>query len=186
MRLSTDKQHDLLPVVILLTGLSGSGKTTIALALKEVLIGYCMPVIHLDGDDVRAGKPHIGFDEASRKNHNLSIIQQAASFEKAGSIVILSLIAPYRETRLQMRLACKNFIEVYVSADIPTCISRDVKGLYAKALAGKIDLFTGITAPYEAPLHPELTLETNYHSLEECITLLLACLPLKAALPTHY
>ena len=158
-----------LPAVVFFTGLSGAGKTTIAKAVQARLseTGH-IPVL-LDGDDIRAALQLTGFDEAARRQHNLATGRLAALFESQGHTVLVSLIAPYRDARQTIREGCKRFIEVYVSTPLETCIARDAKGLYAKALRGELPGFTGIEAPYEPPLQPELTLDTTTLTLEECV-----------------
>ncbi|WP_051878697.1 adenylyl-sulfate kinase [Chryseobacterium sp. FH1] len=146
--------------VIWLTGLSGAGKTTISNDLIRRFKNDGINPIYLDGDEIRNIIPNIGFDEESRKKHNLMIGLLSAMFEKQGNTVIVSLISPYNDIREQIRKACKNFIEVYVSTDFETCKSRDPKGLYRKAISGEIKNFTGLTAPYDVPLSPEIIIDT--------------------------
>jgi adenylylsulfate kinase len=157
------------PSVIFLTGLSGSGKTTIAreLMLKLKKKG-AVPVL-LDGDEIRNAIKLTGFDEESRKKHNLNVGYIASLFEAQGNIVIVSLISPYDDIRNKIREMCKNFIEVYVSTDIKVCMERDVKGLYAKAIKGEIKDFTGISAPYYPPNNPEVTIDTGSLSVRDCV-----------------
>lgn len=155
------------PAVIWLTGLSGSGKTTIANELKRRLKDIaCRPVI-LDGDEIRKITGQQSFDELSRKQHNLNVGLMASLFEKQGHLVIVSLISPYADIRNQVRSMCSNFIEVYLSTSLQVCIERDPKGLYRKALSGEIKDFTGISAPYFAPLSPELEIDTACQSVSE-------------------
>lgn len=156
-------------LVLLLTGLSGAGKTTIAKALQQTLAEKSLTSVLLDGDEIRNIIQLHAFDEASRKEHNLRVAKMASLFEAQGNIVIISLIAPYADVRLQMRKLCKNFFEIYLSADIQTCMERDPKGLYKKALSGEIKDFTGISAPYDAPQNPELNLDTSVLTVDECV-----------------
>lgn len=156
------------PAVIFLTGLSGSGKTTIAKALVEKYKKKGIVPVLLDGDEIRKVIHQTGFDEDSRKKHNLNVGYMASLLESQGNVVIVSLISPYIDTRNEIRAMCKKFIEVYVSTDINVCIQRDPKGLYAKAIAGEIKDFTGISAPYHAPENPELLLDTNVLSVAAC------------------
>ena len=156
------------PMVIWITGLSGAGKTTIARNLiRELRMQQINPVT-LDGDIMRFILQNQGFDEQSRKEYNATIGRLAASLEANGHVVVVSLISPYREIRDHIRSLCKNFCEVYVSTDLETCKQRDPKGLYKKALAGEIENFTGITAPYEPPLHPDIELNTTVLSEDAC------------------
>lgn len=156
------------PRVIWLTGLSGSGKTTIAKSLQIALQMRGVEPVMLDGDEIRATMQLRGFDEQSRKTHNHYVGYMAAVFEKRGHTVIVSLISPYAEIRNQIRTICQNFLEVHVCTALETCIQRDPKGLYKKALAGEIQDFTGISAPYEAPTQPDLSLDTAAIHLDEC------------------
>lgn len=159
--------------VVWLTGLSGAGKTTIANNLVAALRkNDCYPIL-LDGDIIRAVLQHNGFDEISRKEHNRMVGRLAKLLEQHQHLVIVALISPYREIRDEIRKRCDRFIEVYVSTDLETCSKRDSKGLYKKAIAGEISNFTGISAPYEKPLQPELELSTSLLTQEECTKLLL-------------
>jgi adenylylsulfate kinase len=148
------------PAVVLLTGLSGAGKTTIAKALIKKLRKKGVVPVLLDGDDIRKAISLDGFDELSRKRHNLNVGYMAKLLESQGKVVIVSMISPYDDVRNQIRSMCNRFIEVYVATDIAVCIERDPKGLYKKALQGEIPEFTGISAPYFAPKRPELVLNT--------------------------
>jgi adenylylsulfate kinase len=153
------------PAVIFLTGLSGSGKTTIAKALVEKYKKTGVVPVLLDGDEIRKVIHQTGFDEESRKKHNLNVGYMASLLESQGNVVIVSLISPYIDIRNEIRGMCKKFIEVYVCTDIKVCMERDPKGLYAKAIAGEIKEFTGISAPYFAPENPELTIDTGKLSI---------------------
>ena len=156
------------PAVIFLTGLSGSGKTTIAKALVEKYkMKGVIPVL-LDGDEIRKVIHQTGFDEESRKKHNLNVGYMASLLESQGNVVIVSLISPYIDIRNEIRGMCKKFVEVHVSTDIKVCIERDPKGLYTKAIAGEIKDFTGISAPYYAPENPEVLLDTGVLSITIC------------------
>lgn len=155
--------------VVWLTGLSGAGKSTIARKLSMMLSKQgCKPII-LDGDIMRTILKQHGFDEQSRKEYNRTIARLACYLQLSGHIVIVALISPYQKIRDEAREICSNFFEIHVAADLETCIKRDTKGLYAKALRGEITDFTGISAPYEVPLNPELVLDTAAHTIEECI-----------------
>lgn len=156
------------PGVIFLTGLSGSGKTTIAKSLVEKYKKRGIVPILLDGDEIRKVIHQTGFDEESRKKHNLNVGYMASLLESQGKVVIVSLISPYIDIRNEIRAMCKKFVEVYVCTDIKVCIERDPKGLYAKAIAGEIKDFTGISAPYYAPENPEVLLDTAVLSIQEC------------------
>jgi adenylylsulfate kinase len=157
------------PCVIFLTGLSGSGKTTIAKALIEKYKTKGVSPVLLDGDEIRKVIHQNGFDEDSRKKHNLNVGFMASLLESQQKIVIVSLISPYADIRNEIRGLCKKFIEVYVATDIEVCKQRDPKGLYAKAIAGEIKDFTGISAPYFAPEKAEIILDTNLETIENCV-----------------
>lgn len=159
----------LTPFVIFLTGLSASGKTTIANALYGKLKWQGIEATILDGDEIREAGKNSAFDEVSRKAHNLYVGRMAAELENQGECVIVALIAPYQDIRNEIRKMCKNFKEVYVSTDINVCIQRDPKGLYARALKGQIENFTGVSAPYFKPENPELILDTATLQLNQCV-----------------
>lgn len=154
--------------VIWLTGLSGAGKTTIA---KELIALFCKnnvsPVL-LDGDEIRSAIEQTGFDEASRKAHNMRVGRLAALFEQQGHPVIVSMISPYEDTRQYVRALCSRFVEVFVNTPLATCIERDAKGLYHKALNNQIDNFTGISAPYDIPSNAEIEIDTTNTDVAEC------------------
>ncbi len=155
---------------IWLTGLPASGKTTIALALAGRLRALGHSVETLDGDEIRLGlSADLGFSAEDRQQHNRRVIFVSKLLVRNGIIVLIPLISPYRETRDFARAELKRFVEVYVKCPVEECIRRDPKGLYAKALRGEIKDFTGLDAPYEEPTTPELTLETDGLSVEECV-----------------
>ncbi len=155
---------------IWLTGLPASGKTTIAQALAKHLVGQGYAVETLDGDEIRLGmSADLGFSAEDRQQHNRRVIFVSKLLVRNGIIVLIPLISPYRETRDFARAELQRFVEVYVKCPVEECIRRDPKGLYAKALRGEIKDFTGLDAPYEEPTTPELTLETDGISVEECV-----------------
>ena len=156
------------PAVVFLTGLSGSGKTTIAKTVIEKLKKKGLAPLLLDGDEIRNAIKLTGFDEESRKRHNLNVGYMAKLLEAQGKIVIVSLISPYDDIRNQIRSMCSKFIEVHVATDIKVCMERDPKGMYKKAISGEIKDFTGISAPYFPPQNPELVLDTASMSATEC------------------
>lgn len=158
--------------VIWLTGLSGSGKTTIANSLAEKIEKENKKVILLDGDNIR-DYFETGFDKISRINHNLKVGKMASMFEKQGFVVIVSLISPYLEAREQARNMTENFIEVYVSTPLKICEERDVKGLYAKARKGEIKNFTGVNDMYQVPFNPDITIDTSEKNIDECANIIL-------------
>lgn len=140
------------PCVIWLTGLSSSGKTTIANEVYKKLKDKNTKCIILDGDEIRNIFPLIGFDREARIQHNINVGYMASVLEKQGYIVIVSLISPFSEARDKCREIINRFIEVYVSTSLEVCEQRDVKGLYKKARRGDIKEFTGIDSKYEIPI----------------------------------
>ncbi len=158
-----------MPKVVLLTGLSGAGKTTLGKALTEKFKEEDIKCEHLDGDEVRKIIPLTGFDKESRIQHINRIAYLASILERNDITVVASFIAPYKECREFFRKLCNNYIEVYVSTPIEVCEHRDTKGLYAKARNGEIDNFTGISDPYEIPVNPEVIVDTSELSVEECV-----------------
>jgi adenylylsulfate kinase len=161
-------------VVIWLTGLPGSGKTTIANALKPILEKEGLRVELLDGDVVRRQlSPELGFTKQDREIHARRVVYLAKVFARNGVVAIVSLISPYREFRAYARKEIENFVEVYVKAGLQTCIKRDPKGLYAKALAGEIKDLTGLQDPYEEPLNPELIVDTDEHDLTKSVAMII-------------
>ena len=146
-----------------LTGLSGSGKSTVAVALERLLVAQGRPAYRLDGDNVRHGlNGDLGFSEVDRTENVRRVGEVARLMADAGVVAIVPLISPYRAGRDHARAlhaeADLPFVEVFVNTPIELCEKRDPKGLYAKARAGEITGFTGIDDPYEAPLTPELVL----------------------------
>jgi adenylylsulfate kinase len=162
--------------VLWLTGLSASGKSTLAMALEQALMkrGYSCYV--LDGDNVRRGlNANLGFSQNDRTENIRRIGEVAALFADAGLICITAFISPYRVDREVARQACrKNFHEIHVAANLSTCEFRDPKGLYKKARSGELPDFTGISAPYQPPEKPELLVNTGYEPIEVSLNKLLA------------
>lgn len=158
--------------VIWFTGLSGSGKSTVARALELRLVNDGRFAYVLDGDNIRHGlNKDLGFSPESRVENIRRIGEVAHLFADAGAIAVAAFISPYRRERDQAREISGDspFVEVYISANLDACESRDPKGLYKKARSGEITNFTGISAPYEAPIDPEITLDTTKNSVEECV-----------------
>ena len=167
------KQHS---VMIWFTGLSGSGKSTIAIALERELHKRGLLCRILDGDNIRSGiNNNLGFTEADRIENIRRIAEVSKLFVDTGIITIAAFISPSNDIREMAAniIGKDDFLEVYVSTPIEECDRRDVKGLYAKARRGEIKNFTGISAPFEAPAHPALTLDTSALSLEESVNKLL-------------
>ena len=163
-------------LMIWFTGLSGSGKSTIAIALERELHRRGILCRILDGDNIRSGiNNNLGFTEADRVENIRRIAEVAKLFIDTGIVTLAAFISPNNDIReMAARIIGKDdFLEVYVSTPLEECVRRDVKGLYAKARRGEIKNFTGITAPFEAPVHPALTLDTSVLSLEESVNRLL-------------
>ena len=168
------------------TGLSGSGKSTIAVALEKKLWERGVRAFVLDGDNVRHGlNKNLGFSPADRTENIRRIGEVAKLFTDAGIVALTAFISPYRADRDQVRTLMQpgDFIEVLVACPLEVCEQRDVKGLYQKARAGQIPEFTGISAPYEAPLHPEMTLRTEAQDVEESVRQALAYLEQRGIVP---
>lgn len=162
--------------VVWFTGLSGSGKTTIARDAEKVLHGIGHLTMLLDGDNVRAGiNNNLGFSPDDRRENIRRIAEVAKLFMDCGIVTLCCFVSPTEELRqLAARIVGENnFIEIYVNTPIEECERRDVKGLYAKARKGEITDFTGISAPFEAPSQPALEIKTKGRSEEECVNELL-------------
>ncbi len=159
-------------MVFWFTGLSASGKTTLANLLSDYLRDKGFKVERLDGDILRTAFPNTGFTKEERIFHIRRAGELAAKFEKEGNVVVVSLISPYREARSYVRSICSQFFEVYVKASLETCEKRDPKGLYKKARNGEIKNFTGIDDPYEEPDQPEYVVETDRRKIEQSFDLL--------------
>jgi adenylylsulfate kinase len=156
------------------TGLPSSGKSTLAGMLFAELEARRMKVELLDGDVVRTNlSKGLGYSREDRDTNILRIGWVAERLTYHGVAVIVSAISPYRETRDQVRKQVGEFVEVFVSCPMEECARRDVKGLYEKAMRGEITEFTGVSDPYEPPANPEVTVETDRFSPEECIELVL-------------
>lgn len=178
--------------VLWLTGLSASGKSTLAMGIEQRLLRLGYACYTLDGDNIRHGlNANLGFSPEDRTENIRRVGEVAALFADAGMICITAFISPYQSDRTRARTAAArtSFHEIHVAADIDTCESRDPKGLYRQARAGQLHEFTGIDAPYEAPETPELTIDTGKQTVEESLDTLLAyvtaTLPL-AALTARY
>lgn len=160
--------------VVWLTGLSGSGKTTIGRVLQQLLRDKGYKVELLDGDEVRRNlSPELGFSRQDREIHAKRVVYISKLLARNGVIAIVSLISPYRSFRAYARGELKDFVEVYVKCSIDTCIKRDPKGLYKKALNGEIADMTGIQDPYEEPLNPEVIVDTDRQSIDECVNVVI-------------
>ncbi len=163
-------------VMVWFTGLSGSGKSTIAIALERELHQRGLLCRILDGDNIRSGiNNNLGFSPEDRVENIRRIAEVSRLFVDTGIITIAAFISPSNELREMASsiIGKDDFLEIYVSTPIEECERRDVKGLYAKARKGEIKDFTGVSAPFEAPLHPALRLDTSVLSLEESVNRLL-------------
>lgn len=174
----TDKENLLgqHSIMIWFTGLSGSGKSTLAIALERELQKRGLLCRILDGDNIRSGiNNNLGFSEEDRVENIRRIAEIGKLFVDTGIITIAAFISPSNELRqlASQIIGKENFMEIYVNTPIEECERRDVKGLYAKARKGEIKNFTGISAPFEAPAHPDLSIDTSKLSVEESVDELL-------------
>lgn len=164
-------------LVIWLTGLSGSGKTTIARALEPKLKELVETEL-LDGDVIRKElSPELGFTKEDRERHARRVVYLCKLLSRNGVVSVVSLISPYREFRAYARreiAANGRFVEVYIKCSLESCIKRDPKGLYKKALAGEIKDLTGLQDPYEEPLDPEIVIDTDKETLEDAVDKILS------------
>ena len=164
------------PLLIWFTGLSGSGKSTLANQLELELFKRKISTYTLDGDNVRLGlNKDLGFTQEDRQENIRRISEVANLMIDAGLVVLAAFVSPYKRDRKNIREVVKdiNFVEVFVDAPLEECERRDVKGLYKKARNGKIENFTGISAPYEAPDDPEVVIRTDKFSVKESVDILL-------------
>jgi adenylylsulfate kinase len=169
-----------------LTGLSGSGKSTIAVDLEKRLCERGVRTYILDGDNIRHGlNKNLGFSPQDRTENIRRIGEVAKLFTDAGLVAITAFISPYRADRDQVRTLMKpgDFVEIHVDCPVEVCEQRDVKGLYKKARAGEIKEFTGISAPYEAPASAELTIKSHELALEQSVAAVLGYLESKGIVP---
>lgn len=174
-------------VVLWFTGFSGAGKSTVAGALEQALLSRGAHTYLLDGDNVRHGLcAGLGFSEADRNENLRRVGAVAGLMVDAGLIVLSAFVSPLRAQRdaIRQSLPEGRFIEIFVSTSLDVCEQRDVKGLYQKARRGEIANFTGISDPYEAPLQPELTLDTGVLSLEQSVAACLQLLVQRGILPS--
>ena len=165
--------------IVWLTGLSGAGKSTLAMALEQRLFDAGRNVYVLDGDIVRGGLcSDLGFSPDERAENIRRIGEVARIMADAGLLVIVAFISPFRADRDRVRagMPVGRFTEVHVSTPLEICEQRDTKGLYAKARAGELSDFTGISSPYEAPESPEILLPTEQMSVDECVDGIVAAL----------
>lgn len=166
-------------VMLWFTGLSGSGKSTVAIALERELQRRGLLCRILDGDNIRSGiNSNLGFSAEDRRENIRRIAEVGRLFVDTGIITIAAFISPTEEVRqmAQQIIGPEDFKEIYISTPLEECERRDVKGLYARARRGEVKNFTGISAPFEAPKHPALSLDTSRLSLEESVNRLVTFL----------
>jgi adenylyl-sulfate kinase len=169
--------HDHKGVTLWFTGLPCSGKSAVADRVAEILKERGYHVERLDGDIVRQDLTRdLGFSKADRDENIRRVTFVSKLLTRNGVIVLTSFISPYIEVRDRARKEIGSFLEIYTKCALDVCIQRDVKGMYKKAIAGQIKEFTGISDPYEEPVHPELLLETDKETLEESTARVLAAL----------
>lgn len=159
--------------VLWFTGLSGSGKSTVARAVEEYLVKKGVHAFVLDGDNLRHGlNRDLGFSAEDRKENIRRVGELCALFAEANVVVLAAFISPFRSGRdaLRTQISPQPFFEIHIATSLEDCQERDPKGLYQRALAGEISNFTGISSPYEAPENPELRLDTAGKTLEFCVS----------------
>ncbi|HET6228232.1 MAG TPA: adenylyl-sulfate kinase [Bacteroidia bacterium] len=169
-------------VALWFTGLSGSGKTTIAIALEQELNKKGLLTQILDGDNIRAGiNNNLGFSEADRTENIRRIAEITKLFVNCGVITICCFVSPTEEIRSLAKsiIGKPDFVEIFVNTPLATCEQRDVKGLYAKARKGEIKDFTGISSPFESPKNPEIEVKTNELSVQESVNRIIEKLEIK-------
>lgn len=172
-----NKQNNDSGIIIWLTGLSGSGKTTICEELTRHLMIKRYRVQVLDGDDLRENLCRdLTFSKADRDTNIRRVGYVAGLLAQHGVIVLVAAISPYRNARNEVRKSVKHFVEVYVNTPLEACEKRDVKGLYKKVRAGQITGFTGIDDPYEPPLDPEVECNTVHESVAESVAKIMSYL----------
>lgn len=175
--------------ILWFTGLSGSGKSTLANAVNAALFEQGIATYVLDGDNIRHGLcKDLGFSDADREENIRRIGEVAKLFLDAGIIVLTAFVSPFRADRDKARglVEAGDFIEIHCAADLSICEERDTKGLYAKARAGEIKDFTGISSPYEAPESPELNINTGNQDLESCVNLVIKQLQDQQLIPAPH
>jgi len=160
--------------VVWLTGLPGSGKTTVGRRIVEDLCKRGIKAEILDGDEIRSAiSSELGFSKRDREIHPHRVIYLSKLLSKNGIVAVVALISPYRSIREYARQDLENFIEVWMNCSLETCMSRDPKGLYKNAKEGKVTNLTGIQDPYERPTNPEITLDTDANEPEGCAKIVL-------------
>ncbi len=175
--------------ILWFTGLSGSGKSTLANAVNAALFEQGIATYVLDGDNIRHGLcKDLGFSDADREENIRRIGEVAKLFLDAGIIVLTAFVSPFRADRNKARglVEAGDFIKIHCAADLSICEERDTKGLYAKARAGEIKDFTGISSPYEAPESPELNINTGNQDLESCVNVVIKQLQDQQLIPAPH
>ncbi len=176
------------PCVIWLTGLSAAGKSSIASGLQSALFDRGLHCYLLDGDTVRLGLSRdLGYTDAERQEHIRRVGELARLFVDAGLIVLVALISPFRTERNSVRALFEpgEFIEVFVNTPLTVCEQRDPKGLYRRARAGQVPLFTGIDSPYEVPEQPEVMLPASEIGIDDCVARLIDFLQRQGNIPVR-
>jgi adenylylsulfate kinase len=172
--------------ILWFTGLSGAGKSTLANAVNSALFEQGLACYVLDGDNIRHGLCNdLGFSDADREENIRRIGEVAKLFVDAGVVALTAFVSPFKADRDKVRalVPAGDFIEIHCAAELGVCEQRDTKGLYAKARAGEIKEFTGISSPYEAPEAPELRVDTGSQTLEESVAQVLAFLQAEGVIP---
>jgi len=169
-----------------LTGLSGAGKSTIAIEIANNLHQISVPCEYLDGDIIRTNlSKGLGFSREDRDINVLRVGFVCSLLNKHGISAVVAMISPYRQTREELRRSVPNFVEIHVETPLEICIERDPKGLYKKALSKEIPDFTGISSPYEVPENPELTLKTDNETVDQCVYKVLKYLDSSGFIPKY-
>jgi len=164
------------PLLLWFTGLSGSGKSTIANAVEKVLVSKHVHTYTLDGDNVRKGlNTNLSFSPEDRTENIRRIAEVANLMIDAGLVVLAAFVSPYKKDRedIQNIVGASNYVEIFINTPLSACEERDVKGLYAKARKGEIANFTGISAPYEAPQNPAIEIDTTDVSVADAVAIIL-------------
>ena len=172
--------------ILWFTGLSGAGKSTLANAVNAALFEKGLSCYVLDGDNIRHGLcKDLGFSDADREENIRRIGEVAKLFLDAGVVVLTAFVSPFKADRARARALVESgdFVEIHCAADLEVCESRDTKGLYAKARAGEIKEFTGISSPYEAPESPELQVDTGRQSLDDSVAQVISYLEEQGIIP---
>lgn len=176
-RARREQLHNHRGAVIWFTGLSGSGKSTLSHAVEERLYQAGCHTFVLDGDNIRHGLcADLSFSNVARAENIRRVGEVAKLFVEAGTIVLTAFISPFESDRERVRtlLSPDDFIEIYCRCSIEVCEERDTKGLYKRARAGEIEEFTGISSPYDVPVNPAITIDTEALDLEQCVELVLS------------